>query len=136
MRLIPHHYHSRRKRAAGVTLVELLTVIMILGILSSIAIPTMSQIRKRSMISQAKRNAQHASSVFAAAKAAGAKFQASNVGAFIEELDSGVFGPLTQSQYKLSGLNKGPVAEAEFDPKTYLSYDAGNDVLVYLGTEN
>ncbi|MDF1754987.1 MAG: type II secretion system protein [Verrucomicrobiales bacterium] len=56
---------------AGFSLVEMLTVVSVIGILSAIGLPAISNIRESAKIGAAKRNAQEAASLSAIADAAG-----------------------------------------------------------------
>jgi prepilin-type N-terminal cleavage/methylation domain-containing protein len=68
--------HSFRRVAKGFTLVEMLTTIAILAVLTSIALPSMSSINQNSVDTRDRRNAQELSAICAVAQAAGLDFVA------------------------------------------------------------
>ena len=74
MRLPPSIDPPRRYQ--GFTLVEMLTTIAILAVLTSIALPTMTSINQNSIDTRDRRNAQELAAMCATAQAAGVDFVA------------------------------------------------------------
>jgi prepilin-type N-terminal cleavage/methylation domain-containing protein len=70
----PPPYIDSHSSTQGFTLVEMLTTIAVLAVLTSIALPTMSSINQNSIDTRDRRNAQELAAMCATAQAAGVDF--------------------------------------------------------------
>ena len=67
-------YNDAHHRSQGFTLVEMLTTIAILAVLTSIALPSMTSINQNSVDTRDRRNAQELAAMCSTAQAAGVDF--------------------------------------------------------------
>ena len=77
-------------QGAGFSIVEMLIVIAVIGIISAIAIPGISDISKRAKDANIRRNAQNLNSIYASAQSAGYDFayeDGDNTGELLSEAD-------------------------------------------------
>ncbi len=81
-----------KNKKAGFSLVEMLVVIAVIGIMAAIAVPVIGNMTAQAKTNKAKRNAQNAASVWAAAAAAGATLTALDEDAALDLLNTGVTG--------------------------------------------
>ena len=70
----PCSSHTRKKKIQGFSLVEMLTTIAVLGVLTSIALLSMSSINQNSLDTRDRRNAQELAMICNTAQAAGVDF--------------------------------------------------------------
>lgn len=128
MRCYPH-------TAKGFSLTELLVVVAILSFLAGIAVPAISRMNESAKESVARRNAQHAATVSAAANADGAyhvfpgDMDPGGVSMSLEVLRQGVVGEYTGIRF-FANLSQEQITEASkyldiaFNGKEYvLVYD-------------
>ena len=130
----PHHIQSNR---SAFSLVEMLIVIAIIGVLTALVIPVISNVNSSARTSVARRCAQIVSSTFTAAKFSGVtKWDSSSAPTdIIYDLGQGVTpdsGPFAGKVFVVPGLP--PSATPEFDEMMhYLDWDATNLQLNYNG---
>jgi prepilin-type N-terminal cleavage/methylation domain-containing protein len=123
------------QRRGGFSLVELLVVIVVIGIMASIAIPAISGVYERSVNAKSRRNAQNISALYAALRAAGATVvnpDAATIAAAISnEATNGISG-LAGTIFAGSKFYV-PMVDAERDlAAAKLVYVAGSDSLSVL----
>lgn len=131
----PPTLKNTKTRSHGFTLTELLVVIAVIGILAALIIPSIQNVYESSRYNSHKRNAQNIASTYAAARAAGADFAASNTDQIISTLADGVFGKGTLSgmHFKVSELSPDDIAGA----KRFLTFYPSSQTLIYgAATEN
>lgn len=118
-------------------MVEVLSVLMVIGIITAIAIPFVSNVNSTSRASAARRNAQVASSIFFGAKTAGVNLwdASSTPKAIIDNLRDGVSPPDGPFKGRLFIVPDLPAdSTQEFtEMMSYLDWDPQNIQLNYNG---
>ena len=121
---------------AGFSLVEMLVVIAIIGIITAIAIPNISNLNESAREAAAKRNAQTVASIMNAAIAAGASHTFSGSTSAADVIDAAEAGiSPTDGVFKGKAFTSGPIDDDE-EAKTasYLSWDNANGQVKYNGS--
>ncbi len=126
------HHHKLRQ---GFSLVEVLAVLVVIGIITSIAIPYISNINNTSHASAARRNAQVVSSTFFVAKTAGVNLwdATSSTAAIVDNLRAGVSpldGPFKGKMFIVPNLPSDSSPEFT-EMMSYLDWDPQNVQLNY-----
>jgi prepilin-type N-terminal cleavage/methylation domain-containing protein len=126
-----------RTHRRGFSLVEVLAVLVVIGVITSIAIPFVSSVNNTSRASAARRNAQVVSSVFFGAKTAGVTLwdASSTPQAIVGNLRDGVSppdGPFKGRTFIVPNLPADSTAEFA-EMMSYLDWDAQNIQLNYNG---
>ena len=117
----------RQRKAGGFSLIEALIVIAILGLVASVAIPTMNMIHDSADESKARRNAQSIASIGASAQIAGFEYTGTTAEDAASELVTGVYGTgrLANMEFRVSTITGEELQEA-------LQYlDFVNSAIVY-----
>ena len=135
MEALPIRSHFPRRRSSGLTLVELLMTISVIGLLAAIAIPQISSLANgEAQEARHRRNAQEIAAVCAGADAAGLNFIVPNdVEQTVRNVMSGgspTDGPFKGKQFAVKGLEEEDVQGV----KKYLS--ASNGGLSYNSSGN
>ena len=123
------------RRPAGFSLVELLTAIAILGIITGLAVPLINSVNNSARTSVARRNAQTVSSTFAVAKTAGVSgWNSQSTGAqIVVDLMHGVTpidGPFAGRLFVIPNLPSESSPEFS-EMMSFLDWDALNVQLNY-----
>lgn len=92
MKILKKPQISRKPSAIGLSLVEVLIVVAVIGIISAIAVPSVGRVTDNANSSKAKRNAQDIASIGTAAQSVGYVFVGSSVNEAAQELVNGVTG--------------------------------------------
>ena len=122
------HYKTKNKKGRGFSLVELLTVIAVIGIMSGIGIANISGVNNKAKTGVDQTNARNIASLYNNAVQAGAAFtDNTNKTTIAEDLVSGVTGVEVPSTFKLGGLTDESIAAA----MPYLEIDPATNVLTY-----
>lgn len=119
------------RRSKGFSLVEVLTVVAVIGILAAVSIPILHRFLDGARIPKAMRNAQNLASLAAAASASGATLDTTSIDTLLTQLTSGQVngsGSMSSTSVRSSALSREDVNEA----KTHLVLGA-DGVLVYDG---
>ncbi len=112
----------------GFSLVEMLIVVAIIGTLTGIAVPALSNTNSTAKEATAKRNAQNACSIHASARSVGAEFDSETKAGILDELIEGRSGvDLAGSHFKMSPLT----ADEKTAALAYCSFDTGTRSLTY-----
>ena len=135
------HYTTKNKKGRGFSLVELLTVIAVIGIMSGIGIANISGVNNKAKTGVEQTNARNIASLYNNAVQAGAPFtDNTNKTTITEDLVSGVTGVEVPSTFKLGGLTDESIAAAmpylELDPTTnMLTYKPDGDAVEEIEPE-
>ncbi len=86
------YLQSARQLRRGFSLVEILIVIAVIGIIASIAVPSVGSITGSAQTASAKRNAQSLVSIYQSGRAAGVPWGASSVDTAASAVESGATG--------------------------------------------
>lgn len=119
---------------AGFTLVELLTVIAILGILASIVLPNIAATNEAARNTVARRNAQNFASIFSCGQIAGVNWGATDVASattIILEGRAAGDGAFEGKVFKAAGMKASDLTHAQ----RYLRWDSENSTLTYTQIE-
>lgn len=103
------------KKPRGFSLVEMLTTISVIGILSAAALPSVSRINQASEQATQKRNAQNLAAVCASAQAAGLNFVTNDFDQTLVAVAEGgevVGGVFDGSYFGVPGLSEQAISEA------------------------
>ena len=120
--------------AAGFTLVELLTVVAILGILASIVLPNIAATNEAARNTVARRNAQNLASIYSCGQIAGVNWEASDVASattIILEGRAAGDGAFAGKVFKAAGMQATDLAHAQ----RYLRWDSDSSTLTYTQIE-
>lgn len=118
---------------AGFSLVELLTVLAILGVLASIVIPNIAATNESARNAVAKRNAQSLASVYSCGEIAGVQWGASDVATATVNVLAGKTandGAFAGKVFKAAGITATDLTLAQ----RYLRWDPDNATLIYTQT--
>lgn len=121
-------------RAAGFTLVELLTVIAILGVLASIVLPNIAATNEAARNTVARRNAQNFASIYSCGQIAGVDWEATDVASATTNILEGKTagdGAFAGKVFKAAGMKPTDLALAQ----RYLRWDSSTSTLTYTQIE-
>jgi prepilin-type N-terminal cleavage/methylation domain-containing protein len=119
---------------AGFTLVELLTVLAILGILASIVLPNIAATNEAARNTVARRNAQNLASVYSCGQIAGVNWEATDVASATTTILEGKAagdGAFAGKVFKAAGMKASDLAHAQ----RYLRWDSESSTLTYTQIE-
>ena len=120
MKIINH------RKLGGFSLTEMLVVISIIGVISSVAVPNISGFMDTAEREKSRRNGQVFVEQYRAAKAAGAPFTGNTKETILNELITGVTGELVPTFFILS------LADSEKSGAlAYCSYDASTETMKF-----
>jgi prepilin-type N-terminal cleavage/methylation domain-containing protein len=85
----------------GMSLIELLAVVSVLGIVTAVALPNLASVSSHAYWAKDEKNAQNIASLLASAKAAGAPNSWTNVDDAIEDLHTGISVQMGNGQVTL-----------------------------------
>ena len=116
-------------RKRGLTLIELLMVLLLVTVLSGLALQSLPTIWESSLRAQYQRNAQEIASIFASAKAAGVDFTVpGDKRATVDKVvagDTATTGVFKDKVFRLSGVSDDAIVGA----MDFLDFDG--DILTY-----
>lgn len=118
---------------AGFSLVELLTIIAILGLLAAIMIPNIAATNESARNTVARRNAQNLASIYSCGEIAGVDWGASDVASATTNVLAGKAagdGAFAGKVFKAAGLKPEDLTLAQ----RYLRWDSENTTLSYTQT--
>lgn len=128
----PSPSSKRNRLRYGFSLVELLTVIAVVGILAAIVLPTLSRVFESAEENGFKRNAQNIAQVYNSARMAGASLpDGSDLDAVIQSLAQGVTGKgsLSSVTFQLGAIDQMQVTGA----KQFLDWQPTQKMIYYTG---
>ena len=99
-------HQSTSLRAKAFSLIEMLVVIAVIGIVASIAIPSMSDVNGSAKTARDQRNAQNLCSMYNGAIVAGVDFASNTTEGILDELIAGKTGETSGITFQLSPLNE------------------------------
>lgn len=115
---------------AGFSMVELLTIIAILGLLATIMIPNIAETNESARNTVARRNAQNLASIFSCGQIAGVNWEASDVATATTNVLAGKAasdGAFAGKVFKAAGMKPADLAQAQ----RYLRWDSESSTLTY-----
>ena len=118
----------------GFTLVELLTVVAILGILASIVLPNIAATNEAARNTVARRNAQNFASIYSCGQIAGVNWGATDVATATTNILEGRAagdGAFAGKVFKAAGMKATDLAHAQ----RYLRWDSDSSTLTYTQIE-
>ena len=129
---LPSPTSKRNRFNSGFSLVELLTVIGVVGILAAIVLPTLSRVFESAEENGFKRNAQNIAQVYNSARMAGASLpDGSDLDAVIQSLAQGVTGKgsLSSVTFQLGAIDQTQMTGA----KQFLDWQPTQKLIYYNG---
>jgi len=122
-----------RMRAAGFSLVELLSVLAIIGVLAGLILPHIADANAAAKNSVAKRNAQNLASIFTCGQVAGVDWEANSIETAVANVFAGKAAPdgaFAGKVFKVATIASSDLPNAQ----RYLRWDPDSATLTYVQT--